>query len=164
MHFSAGCGIVYPLIYDFSKEVTRMKDIHPNYRREEKCLQGLSQMYYLPEEFHRCRKLHRLRKVRKTLSPEDCHPQGTTGSAESAGNTTVSGDQKGRRLVCAFLRIKEAAVHERLRKNGSSLLFQMPVGGAKHLRTDTMLLCLWHNVRCGFRRAGIHNTPPGCCI
>ena len=27
LHFSAECGIVYPLIYDLSKEVTSMKDI-----------------------------------------------------------------------------------------------------------------------------------------
>ena len=33
MHFLTGYGIVYPLIYDFSKEVTRMKDIHPNYEQ-----------------------------------------------------------------------------------------------------------------------------------
>jgi len=34
LHFTMECGIVYPLIYDLSKEVTRMKEsIHPNYEQ-----------------------------------------------------------------------------------------------------------------------------------
>ena len=33
LHFLNGCGIVYPLIYDLSKEVKRMKNIHPNYEQ-----------------------------------------------------------------------------------------------------------------------------------